>query len=292
MNKFIENKYKNIPWITIINSWKEWKNIWLIAVTHWNEPVWIQIFDYLVNDFKIDEKIKTWKIYLIANNIKAYKKYLQIWDINSYRFIDDNMNRISNKEYKKWSYEFKRFEELKPIFNEIDICIDIHSVSKWNDLIWLTDEKYINEAKDFFDVETILVDDMWKTWAVIWEFIRNNKKAYGIECGNHIDKTWFKNWIRNIKNFLIYYWFINWNIIKSYNDTQTYQFIKEIRVNTNKFRYLKDFKWFTKIKNNEVFAIDENIKIQHNLWDDIYIWIVAKNPKKWDGAWFLFKKIK
>lgn len=292
MNKFIENTYKNIPWITIIDSWKKWKNIWLIAVTHWNEPVWIQIFDYLVNDFKIAEKIKTWKIYLIANNIKAYKKYLQTWDINSYRFIDDNMNRISNKEYKKWSYEFKRFEELKPIFNEIDICIDIHSVSKWNDLIWLTDEKYINEAKDFFDVETILVDNMWKTWAVIWEFIRNNKKAYGIECGNHIDKTWFKNWIRNIKNFLIYYWFIDWKIIKLYNDTQTYQFIKEIKVNTDKFRYLKDFKWFTKIKNNEVFAIDGNVKIQQNLWDDIYIWIVMKNPKKWDGAWFLFKKIK
>jgi hypothetical protein len=40
------------------------------------------------------------------------------------------MNRISNKEFKMKSYEHKRFEELKQVFDEIDIAIDLHSVSK------------------------------------------------------------------------------------------------------------------------------------------------------------------
>jgi hypothetical protein len=40
------------------------------------------------------------------------------------------MNRISNQSLKNKSKEFIRFEELKPIFDEIDIAIDIHSVPK------------------------------------------------------------------------------------------------------------------------------------------------------------------
>jgi hypothetical protein len=40
------------------------------------------------------------------------------------------MNRISNQSFKENSTEFQRFQELKPIFDEIDVVIDLHSVSK------------------------------------------------------------------------------------------------------------------------------------------------------------------
>lgn len=292
MNKFIKNTYKSISWITLIDSWKPGKNIWLIAITHWNEPVWLKIFEYLINEFKINEKIEWWKIFLIANNIKAYKKYLKSENINKFRFIDDNMNRISNKDFKSWSYEYKRFYELKKIFDEIDFVIDIHSVSKWNDLIWICDKKYKDKAETFFDVETILIDEIWNTWSIIWEFIRKWKEAYWIECWNHIDDIWFNNWIINILNFLVYYWFINWKIDKKYINVNIFEFIEEIKVKTDNFKFIDDFSNFTKIWENEIFAIDECKELKHNLWTNVYLWIIAKNPKKWDWAWFLFRKLK
>ncbi len=174
-HSFLDNSYKSIPWITVIDSWNAGKNIGIFAVTHGNEPVWLQIFEYLCSDFQIAKKLKTGKLFLIANNIEAYKKYQETRDISQYRFIDDNMNRISNQAFKNGSYEFERLKTLKTVYKEIDIAIDIHSVSKGNDVIWLCDTQYLKTAKDFFNVETILTDNMGETWAVIWYFLRNSK---------------------------------------------------------------------------------------------------------------------
>jgi hypothetical protein len=68
-------------------------------------------------------------------NRKAYKNYLQSKNIDEHRFCDDNMNRICNKPFDKNSYEHRRFKKLTPIFDEIDVALDIHSVSKGNDII-------------------------------------------------------------------------------------------------------------------------------------------------------------
>ena len=290
MNNFLQNTYKNISWITLIDSWKPWKNIGIIAITHWNEPVWLKIFEYLINEFKINEKLKWWKIYLIANNIEAHKNYLESKDINKFRFINNNMNRISNKDFKYWSYEFERLDELKQIFDEIDIAIDIHSVSKWNDLIWISDKKYLNEAMSFFDVETFLVDEIWNTWDVIWYLIRNWKIGFGIECGNHIDDRGFENWKRNILNFLSYYGSIKHTIKSSYDNI--YEFVKEIYPKSDNFKYTKDFVWFTKLEKDEKFAVDWDLEHKNDLWENIYLWFPKKIPKKWDWAGFLFKKLK
>lgn len=291
MNKFITNTYKNIAWITIIDSGKPGKNIWIFAITHWNEPVWIEIFNYLIEKFNISKKLEKWKIFLIANNIKAYSKYQETKDINNYRFLDDNMNRISNQNFKKWSYEFERFEELKTIYDEIDIAIDLHSVPKWNDVIWLCDTAYIETAKNFFDVETILVDDMWKTWAVIWEFLRNGKEAYWLECGNHISKAGFLKWKTNVLNFLQYFWIISKITIQNKFEV-IYKFIEEIKIETDNFKFIKEFIWwFTKIVPWEIYAIDWKKELKNTFSKDIFVGIPAKKFKKWDWAGFIFYKL-
>jgi len=290
-NLFINNIYKWIKWITVINSWINWKNIWVFAITHWNEPVWLQVFDYLFDKINIKWILKKWKLFLIAINIRAYNKYILEWSINDNRFIDNNMNRISNKKNKLWSIEFKRFNELKIIFDEIDIAIDLHSVSKWHDIIGITDNKYLSVAQKFFNVDTILVDNLWRTWAIIWYFLRNGKEAYWLECWNHIDKRWLKIWVINLLNLLTYKWFINKEIYIDRKNINMYKFINEIYPKTTNFRYLKNFVWFTKIISWEIFAIDWKKELKNNMKKDIYLWIVKKIPKKWDWVGFLFEKI-
>lgn len=67
------------------------------------------------------------------------------------------MNRIWNDSYIEDSYEYRRREELKPILLECDIIIDIHSVSRGEDILGIADEKSLEMAKKFMDVERILV---------------------------------------------------------------------------------------------------------------------------------------
>ncbi len=278
---FLENNYKWVDWITVIDSWKPWKNIWIIAITHWNEIVWLEVFYKLLKDFDIKNKLKSWKIYFISANIESYKKWL--------RFIDDDLNRISDKQSLDNSYEFSRFKELTNILDELDYVIDLHSVSKWDLNIWICDEYLIDESLNFFDIKTILYDDLSNSWALISYLIRKNKKAFWIECWNHNSKDSFIVWYNNVLNFLSYYWFIDfW--IKTSSEIDKYKFIYEIYPKSDNFKFLDDYNWFIKIKKWEAYAIDNDYNYINNYWFDVYIWLCSKNIKYWESAWFLFKK--
>ena len=283
MINFIKNTYKNIEWILVIDSNKPWKNIWILALTHGDETVWLDVFKYLINDFDLENKIISGKIFLICVNLKAYEE--------NKRFCDINMNRISNKPKNTNSYESNRFEELKEVFEEIDIVLDLHSVSKSDDIIWIIDEKTIKIAKEFIDAEFILVDYMSKTWALIWEFCRNNKLWFWLECGNHTSLEARTNWVRNTLNFLSYFNAIDLKIKKSLNLKNILAFDSEISVKNSDFRFEKDYVSFCKIAQNETYAFENQEYLKNETWENLYIWLVSKYPKVWDGAWFLFREI-
>lgn len=295
-NIFLENTYKWINWITVFNSGIEWKTIAISAVNHWNEPVWLKVFDYLVNDFKIHDKLKSWKVLLIAVNIEAYKKYLGEKDYSKYRFINHNMNRIWNQEFQENSSEFKRMEELKSILIEVDILFDIHSVPIWEDVIWISDINNLDESLNFFDVEKVLIDEVQKTGSIVWYMHSVWKKWFWLESWNHISNEWYLNWVSNVMNLLSFYWLI-WkdHTIKKNKLNWVFNFMYEIIVKTNKFKYVKRFPLnaFHKLNSWEIIAFDWNEKIIQNYKDkEVYIGFVKNTFKKWDWAWFLFEKIK
>jgi len=188
-NIFLESQYKNIPWITEINSEKKWKTLAIFWITHWNEPVWLEIFSCIQKYF-IDNKLQKWRILLIAGNIKAYHQ--------KKRFIDDNMNRISLWIENKKSYEYKRLRELRKIYNEIDIAIDLHSLSQWDDHMLICDHKDVKFLNKVCDIPYSISDNLNSSTALIWDFIREWKLAFGIECGNHTsDKSAQRGFHRN-----------------------------------------------------------------------------------------------
>ena len=83
------------------------------------------------------------------------------------RFIDDNMNRISNQTYKSTSYEHQRLDELKPILREMDITLEIHSFSNSHDIVAICDIQNREKAKQIFTTETILVDNLEQSGSII-----------------------------------------------------------------------------------------------------------------------------
>ncbi|PID84027.1 hypothetical protein CSB09_03255 [Candidatus Gracilibacteria bacterium] len=287
---FLKNSYNSILGVTVIDSGKPGKNIGILGITHGNEPVGLQVFDFLVHDFKISEKLQKGKLFLIANNIEAYKKYRESKDPNAYRFLDNNLNRITHQTFQNESYEHRRFAELKTIFHEIDTVIDLHSVSKGNDIIGITDKKYRENAKKFFNVETILIDDVSKTGAIIGEFLRKGKQGYGLECGNHISHDGFEKGKENVLNFLGFFGYIQQKIRKNHYD-EIYEFIEEIRVKTKNFTFTKKVgEGFTKIKKGEIYARDGKENLTNTFHQEIFVGIPTKKPIIGDGAGFLFFK--
>lgn len=280
MAKYLTNKYKNISWITIFDSQKPGKNIWILAINHWDEKVWLEVFKYLENEFDIWKNLEFWKIFFIALNLKAYEK--------NTRFVDENMNRISKNPINKNSYESKRLFELKEIFDEIDIFIDLHSVSIWDEKMIIIDENDIELSKKIFDWKYFLIDKISTTWALIWDFIRQWKKGFWIECWNHNSKDAFESGVKNTLNLLSFYKNINWKIIKEQNENIYLNFWEEIFAKWENFRFTKEINWFEIVKKWEIYAQDDDKIYKNNFDFDIYLWLISKKISKNDWCWFIF----
>ncbi len=292
-NNFLNAQYKSIPWITVIDSKKSWPSIWILAINHGNEKVWLSVFDKLIHDIDLSKNILKGKIYLIAVNLSAYQHFLRSGDISKYRFIDDNMNRIHGEPFKKNSYEFQRKKELEPILDELDIVLDIHSVSFWESFMCICSEESHRLAKKIFDTESILLETLDSSTALISYIASQWKTGFWLECGNHSSVSWYENGVKNVLNLLWYYGVVDKKYIETTKIFQqiTYKFIEEIYPKSSSFQYTKKFANFTELLPWEIFWKDGDT-IYKNLYDkSIYISFIKKKIIANDGCGFLLEKI-
>jgi hypothetical protein len=124
---------------------------------------------------------------------------------------------------------------------------------------------------------------------IIWKW----KEAYWLEAWNHLWNQSFKNWIRNVKNFLLMtesVWKSFWATL--HLDTiPTFEFVDEIIPKSQNFVFTKDFYGFTHILSWEIYAQDGDKIYKNTFWNNIYIWLTSKTISAPDWVWFLFKKI-
>lgn len=228
---------------------------------------------------------------LICSNIQAHKEYLVQDDPLKFRFIDHDMNRIWNNDFIEWSQEYKRREELKLILLQADIIIDIHSVSKWDDVLGIVGKHGLEDAIKFMDVQKILVE--WNNTTSMRSWLeRHWKYAYGIEAWNHISENGLDNGFRIIQNLLIHYWIIDGEQQFRFPLPEKLEFIEELKPTVPEFRYARDFNNWELIEKWEIYAYDgEDNPLTNNLGWDIRIGLVQKRIQFGRGAGFLFRKI-
>ncbi|MEC9291366.1 MAG: succinylglutamate desuccinylase/aspartoacylase family protein [Pseudomonadota bacterium] len=110
----------------------------ITIMTHGNEPCGLDAYNYFSQHSDI---LKKGKVFFCLNNIKAGEQYFQATSAKEKRrcrFIDENMNRITSEN--KDSYEFKRVQELKPIYQQFDYALDIHSTALPSDTMLILPE--------------------------------------------------------------------------------------------------------------------------------------------------------
>ncbi|MDO4714424.1 MAG: succinylglutamate desuccinylase/aspartoacylase family protein [bacterium] len=123
-----------------------------MALTHGNEPVGLQIFEFLQEELKVQKLLQTGQLILVVVNPLAYQ--------HEQRFIDHNMNRISIMPYQDESYEFERLEQLKPLLQKMDVVLDVHSFSSSDDQVVICDLAHRKQCEEIFEAEVILVDKL------------------------------------------------------------------------------------------------------------------------------------
>lgn len=262
----------------------------LVALTHWNEPVGLSLFEKLLQAGMFD-RIQIGKIILVCSNVQAHEVYLKQDNPLKFRFIDHDMNRIWNDSFIENSNEYKRREEMKTILSQADIILDIHSVSKGDDVLWIAWNYWLEDAIQFMDVQKILVE--WSNTGSMRSYLEKmGKRAYGIEAWNHISETGLNNGLRIVKNMLHHFGIIFSDKDFEFPIPEKLAFISELQPTVREFRYARDFQNWEQISKWETYAYDgENNPLSHSLEWDIRIGLVQKQIQFGRGAGFLFRKI-
>jgi len=98
------------------------------AVTHGNELCGAIALDYL---FRHDIRPKRGVLTLCFANVAAYRRFDPA-DPGASRFVDEDFNRVwalETLDGPRQSVELRRARELRPVFEQADFLLDVHSMS-------------------------------------------------------------------------------------------------------------------------------------------------------------------
>lgn len=287
--KLYKNVFKDDTWIRIIDSWKPWKTITVVCATHWDEIVWIQVINYLLNDFWLEKKILKWKINFVIWNKK--------WYLNDKKFIDTDLNRIWDfKNENKNTYEFKRAKRILPYLQESNYVLDLHSTTNPSKSIFIPNQNVnkglLTQINANYIIKWILPFIHWKT---LIDFDYKNTKSKTetmvIEWWQNNKTLTIEDSIRNTLNILNYYWFIDFVDVRNNYIAKTYEikdcfYAKSMDVS---FVYRDNIKSFQNIKKWDLIYTDNNKKVFAPF--DFEIIMPTKPRYIWEEIWYIARNI-
>lgn len=197
------DRFKDVSWenlVYTIDSWKPWKTVTFVALTHGNEVSGLYVFDHLLNELNIWENLLSWKLHLVVWNHHAH---LEKDDLNPYwkRFLDMDFNRVWDNSWETKTYERK--DEILKYVEEADILLDIHSTSLPSDsmLIPATSNEETWELSDKMEADYVLFNIIDKLngrcLAMHNAVMKEESVSFVLEWGQHFDGESVKKAVKN-----------------------------------------------------------------------------------------------
>ncbi len=116
-----------IPYVHSFDSGKPGPHVMVSALTHGNEICGAIALDRI---FTLGLKPKQGKMTLAFVNVGAFQRFDPAKPHAS-RFVDEDFNRVwveSRLDSSEQSAELRRARELRPVFDQVDFLLDIHSM--------------------------------------------------------------------------------------------------------------------------------------------------------------------
>ncbi len=116
-----------IDYVTTLDSGRGGPHVMLSALVHGNEICGAVALDFL---FREAVRPRIGKLTLAFVNVAAYQSF-DPQDPGAARFVDEDFNRLWSPavlEGTRDSAELRRARELRPIVDEVDFLLDIHSM--------------------------------------------------------------------------------------------------------------------------------------------------------------------
>jgi len=183
-----------IPFMTTFDSGKDGPHVMVMAVTHGNELCGPIAIDWL---FKQGVKPERGKLSLGLSNWRAYQSF-DAQDPDASRFVDEDINRVwdvSTLEGDRNTVETERAREIRPLLDQVDLLLDIHSMSTLCEPLMICGplEKGRQFARDVAIPEYVVSDEGHAAGKRMRDYggfgdPNSPKNALLAECGQHWEK--------------------------------------------------------------------------------------------------------
>lgn len=196
--------------VIVIDSLRPGPTIGVVAITHGNEPVGLKVFDHLLREYDIEKRILRGKLYLILDNIDAYRE--------NQRFLVRDMNRIWS-ETGIWS-EYTRMDVIRPYLDACNHVLDLHSTSSPSVPMAIDVDNSLSRSTllSILDVDYVIRGIMphmsGETLVAYHERLHPGSQSLVIECGAHTENGTDIRAIENTLRFLSYFWTIEYTYIQ------------------------------------------------------------------------------
>jgi len=301
MNKFqktynlISNsKYKGVTGVYELDSKIKGPTVGVLMMTHGNEPCGLSVFEEYFNK---KYKLEKGKILFILQNQKAAEGFLlRKPSESSNRFVDFNMNRVTELPSKKSSlYESRRIAELKPIYNSCNFLLDFHSTSQKSSPMVLTFGENSTQLASVIKGVPIIRDihKLQKGKPVI-TLASSSIGKVAFECGKNNTDIAGKNAV-NFNNIILNRIGMVKNLKGKFNKEKKPKIFEVERgvILKDNFNLIKRFKNFEYLKKGTVLARSDrkNKIVTDKNYYSVFCFKDYKNIPKGEEALFLLKKI-
>ena len=183
-----------VAFVTTFDSGKPGPHVMINAVTHGNEICGAIALDKL---FKAGVRPEQGQLSLGFVNHMAYSTFDPA-NPGAARFVDEDFNRVWVEERLDGSEdtaELRRARELRPIFDDVDLLLDIHSMSTYSDPLMINNG--LDKERAFVREVNFPAHVMCGSGHIVGKRLieytpfndtANNKVALLVECGQHWGK--------------------------------------------------------------------------------------------------------
>ena len=180
--------------IEFVHTWdsgRPGRHVAISALTHGNEVCGAIALDYL---FGLKPRPEAGKLTFLFVNTAAFARFDPKAPYAS-RFVDEDFNRLWTEERldsAETSAELNRARQLRPLFDEIDDLLDIHSMTSMSPPLMLVNNlsKHVDMAKRVGFPADVAAGPVFAPGKRIIEYTpfddpKTDKTSLLVECGQH-----------------------------------------------------------------------------------------------------------
>ena len=184
-----------IDYVHTWDSGEPGRHVMITALTHGNEICGAIALDYL---FGLNLRPKTGKLSFGFVNVQAFERF-DPEDPYASRFVDEDFNRMWTEEHldsDDMTAELVRGRELRPVFDDVDDLLDIHSMTSFSPPLMLINnlDKHIAVSRKTGYPAYVAAGPVYAPGKRIIEYTpfddtETDKTAMLVECVEHWAKA-------------------------------------------------------------------------------------------------------